>query len=182
MTEANSSPSDPSPAVPEAGSGLIRLSVVGTALFCLLGGLAAALPDTFTAAFVILSLLEFLAGMVAFVLAYLRAVDRSRTEAIGIGGLYFGAGAAPRRVQVLLMGSLTVQLVVSIIVAALRPYTPLAFGVLAPMWALGLAGMWVAAHGTFPARTPELTRAAQREADKERHRAASPPGRRRGTE
>ena len=66
--------------------------------------------------------------------------------------------APPRGpVQRALVGSLVVQCVVAVVVASVRLYSPMAFGILAPMWALGFTGLWVAAYGTFPERTPEPT-------------------------
>ena len=156
------------------GLGILRVTLAGTALFSLLGLAAALRQDDLTSAYVAVSLLEFFVGIVVFVLAFLRAVDRSRTEAIGIGGLFFASGSTPRRVQATLMGSLAVQVVVSITVASVHPYTGLAFGVLAPMWALGFAGLWVAAYGTFPERSPEPTMAARRDAARRSHRDSAP--------
>ena len=37
----------------------------------------------------------------------------------------------------------------------IRPFTPLAFGILVPMLGLGLIALWGARHGTFPARADE---------------------------
>ena len=139
----------------------IRASVIGTALF-VLAGVHATIDIDRPHFFVALSLLEFLIGTLVFALAFLRAVGRSRTETIGIGGLFFAAGSTPARVRAWLMGSLVVQTVAAIVFASIRLYTPVAFGVLAPMWALGLTGLWVAGHGTFPPREPEPTRAARR--------------------
>jgi hypothetical protein len=161
------------------GTGIIRTSLVGTAVFCVAGLLGAIWPDVFGLPFLVVSLVEFLIGCVAFVLAFLRAVDRSRTEAIGIGGLFFAAGSTPKRAQQALVGSLVVQTVVAIAVGSARLYSALAFGILAPMWALGLTGLWVAAYGDFPERTPEPTRAALRDADRRAHRAGG-SGERRG--
>ena len=144
---------------------MLRLSWSVTALFTVLA-VAAVFVDALVPAFVVVSLLMFAVGCVVFVLAFLRAVDRSRTETIGIGGLFFGAGTAPRRVQAVLMGALAVEVVVAVTVAVLRPYTALAFGTLAPMYGLGLAGLWVALFGVFPGRDPELTRAGRRDADR----------------
>jgi len=157
-----------------AGQGIIRASVIGTAIFTVLA-LAALATDALVPVFVIVSLFMFLAGSGVFLLAFFRAVDRSRTEAIGIGGLFFGAGSTPGRVQALLMASLAVEVVVSIAVAVIRLYTALAFGTLAPMWALGLAGLWVARYGAFPARAADPTRTALRDADRAAHRRPAEP-------
>jgi hypothetical protein len=169
---------DPGSEGPVPGTGIIRASVAGTALFSVIGVLGAIWPDVFGVPFLVVSLVEFVIGCVVFVLAFLRAVDRSRTEAIGIGGLFFAAGSTPRRVQQALIGSLVVQTVVAIVVGSVRLYGVMAFGILAPMWSLGLTGLWVAAYGTFPPRTPEPTRAALRDADRRAHRSVgSPEGR-----
>jgi hypothetical protein len=167
---------DGEPALP--GAGIIRVSIGGTALFTVVGVLGAIWPDGFAGAFLVVSLVEFLVGSVVFFLAFLRAVDRSRTEAIGIGGLFFAAGTAPRPAQRALVGSLVVQCVVAVVVAWVRLYSPMAFGILAPMWALGFTGLWVAAYGTFPERTPEPTRAALRDADRRAHKAGGSADRR----
>ena len=82
------------------------------------------------------------------------AAARSRDDAMGIGGLFFLAGSAPRAVQRHLMGSLAVQLVVAVVAAALDPFTPLAFGTLVPVLPLGLAGLWSVRHGMFDPATP----------------------------
>jgi hypothetical protein len=156
------------------GSGILRATVIGTVVFSALGLAAALMPDALTSPYVALSLFEFFVGIVVFVLAFLRAIDRSRTEAIGIGGLFFASGSAPKRVQFILVGSLTVQVVVSIVVASFHLYTGLAFGVLAPMWALGFTGLWVGAYGTFPERAPEPTMSARRDAARRTHRDSAP--------
>jgi hypothetical protein len=155
-----------------AGRPIVRASLAGTAIFTLLAVLAV-LVEAIVPVFVVVSLLMFAAGCVLFVVAFLAAVDRSRTETIGIGGLFFGAGSMPGRVQLLLMGSLTVEVVVGVGAAIVRLYTALAFGTLAPMWALGLSGLWAARFGRFPSHAPELTRAGQR--DVQRRQAAGRP-------
>ena len=158
----------------QPGRGILRATVSGTAAFSLWGLAAALMPDALTSPYVALSLFEFFVGIVVFVLAFLRAIDRSRTEAIGIGGLFFASGSSPKRVQLILVGSLTVQVVVSIVVASFHLYTGLAFGVLAPMWALGFTGLWVGAYGTFPERPPEPTMSARRDAARRTHRNSAP--------
>lgn len=136
------------------GSGLIRLSWIGTVISVVTCGANAATGDRDD---YLLSagpaLVLFALGCGAFLWAFAVAVARSRHEAIGVGGLYFLAGCAPRAVQRTMLSSLAVQATVPLAVAIARPFT--AFGVLAPMWALGLAGLWGARRGTFPARVDE---------------------------
>jgi hypothetical protein len=96
----------------------------------------------------------FFAGCAVFALDIALAAARSRDDAMGIGGLFFLAGSAPRPVQVHLLGSLAVQVAVAVLGAALHPFTPLAFGTLVPTSALALAGLWSVRHGLFPAAGP----------------------------
>ena len=88
-----------------------------------------------------------------FLWAFAVAVDRSRSDAIGIGGLFFLQGSAPRAVQVRLLGSLAVQATVAVGTAAVHPFTSQAFAVLAPMFGVGLAGLWGARYGRFEPRS-----------------------------
>jgi hypothetical protein len=180
--EADERPEIPVPPGGLPGTGILRASLIGTGLFTVVGVLGVLAPDTFGPVFLVVSLLEFLLGTFIFFLAFLRAVDRSRTEAIGVGGLFFAAGTAPKPAQRALIASLVVQTVVAIVVGSVRLYTVMAFGIMAPMWSLGLTGLWVATYGTFPERTPEPTRAALRDADRRAHRAGSPSDRRKRTE
>jgi hypothetical protein len=102
---------------------------------------------------VAVDLVLFFAGCVAFAWAYLRAVGRSRTDAISLGGLFFlGEGVAPRRIATWLWAVFAVQVVVAVATAAARPFTELAFGVLVPMFGLAMLALWGAIHGTFPSR------------------------------
>lgn len=140
------------PADARPGWGLVRLSWAGTALFAVPAVLAVPVEDLRGASAGV-DLVLFAAGVGAFLAAYARAVSRSRTHAIGIGGLFFLAGdVAPGWVRRHLLGSLAAQVVVSLGTAAAAPYTPMAFGVLVPMYGLGMAGMWGARHGAFGPR------------------------------
>ena len=134
------------------GAGVIKASWAGTIVFAISAGIATVDPDALGAPAVVVSLVLFAAGTVAMFWAFLIAVERSRTDAIGIGGLYFAAGTAPRAVQRLLMGSLALQVVVAFTTASIRVFTSLAFGILVPVWGLGLAGLWCARHGEFAPR------------------------------
>lgn len=136
---------------PAQGVVLVRGSWVGTLIF-IVSAVAALLDEAYEAAFVIVSCALFGLGIVAFLLAYAIAVSRSRYDAMGIGGLFFLQGSAPKRVQALLMGSLAVETVVAFSVASARVFTPLAFGILVPMFGLGVAGLWGARYGVFDER------------------------------
>ena len=137
-------------------------SWIGTGLLAVTAIPAAIAPAPFVAVAVGVSLLLFAVGTAAFLWAYAVAIGRSRTDLIGMGGLFFLAGSAPRAVQRSLWGSLAVEVVVAVATAAARPFTPLAFGVLAPMFGLGVMGLWGAKFGTFPPRPPEPARPGRR--------------------
>ena len=135
------------------GAALMRLSDVVTVVFAVAAVTSAVALDHLNVLIVVVSLVLFVAGCVAFLWAYAIAVGRSRTDAIGIGGLFFLEGSAPRRVQVRLLGALAIQVVVAVGTAAAHPFTSQAFAVLVPMFGLGVAGLWGARHGRFAARS-----------------------------
>ena len=135
------------------GEGIVRASWIGTALFGVTSGVGAVLSALDAVALVV-SLVLFGAGIAAFVVAYARAVSRSRTDRIGVMSMFFLEGSvAPRPVRRLLLGSFLVQVLVAVAVAAARPNTSLAFGILVPVYGLSLAGLWGARHGSFRPRT-----------------------------
>ena len=100
---------------PEPGTRFFQLSWVGTIAFVVTAGAAATSPSTFELAAVAVSLTLFFAGIVTMLWAFFIAVNRSRVDAIGVGGLYFGAGSTPKVVRWNLLGATTVQLVAGIV-------------------------------------------------------------------
>ena len=134
------------------GSEILRLSWIGTLVFSVTAIAAAISPPIFEIPALIVAVTLFGGGLITMMWAFLIAVERSRTDAIGIGGLYFAAGSAPKPVGRILMGSLAIQVIVGLVTASVRVFTSLAFGTLAPLWGLGLAGMWCARHGVFESR------------------------------
>jgi hypothetical protein len=144
-----------------AGRGLVVANVVGVAVFVAVAVAEALATGPFTLAgpytyvLIVVSLVEFALGSLAFLWAFGIAVLRSRAEAIGMGGLYFLAGSAPRNVQVWMMGAWTIQIIVAFTSASLGMFTGAAFALLAPMWGIGLAGLWSARHGSFPPRVEQ---------------------------
>lgn len=156
MAAPEPEPDDPRP---EPGAGheddgpaIVNVSFAGTGLYVGAAIIATITPDGFGGALAGVSLTLFAAGVVAFLWSYGIAVSRSRVDAIGIGGLYFLAGSAPKVVRVRLLGALAVEVVVAIATSSIRPFTAVAFGILVPIFGLGLAGLWGARYGTFPPR------------------------------
>jgi hypothetical protein len=139
-----------------AGSLIVKLAFAGTGLFlvtAIVGALVEGFPRNLAA---VVAFGLFVAGVIAFFAAYARAVSRSRVDNISVGALYLMLGSAPRGAQVRLLGCLALQLVVAIATSVatsdVRPFTPLAFGLLVPMFGLACCGLWSAYHGVFPAR------------------------------
>lgn len=137
-----------------SGARILWASLIGTTLF-VVATLIGTIAIDVVVITVVVSLLLFAIGTAVFFVAYVKAIGRSRYEAIGMGGLFFLAGTAPRRVQAVLLGSLAVEVVVGLVAASIRIYSPVAFALLVPMYGLGLAGLWGATYGTFPPREPD---------------------------
>ena len=138
---------------PDPGAGLIKVAYVGTAALVLSSAAAAIAPDTFGVAHGAFSVLLFVIGTGAMLWAYGLGVSRSRTELVGIPGLFLLADdVAPPSVCRALRGATAVQVLAVVVAASFRPYTEVAFGVLAPMFGLGLMGLWAGRYGTFPPR------------------------------
>jgi hypothetical protein len=131
---------------------VVRPAVIATVAFAVASVMAVA--SEAAAGFVaVFDLILFALGVLAFARTLLLAASRSRTDELSVAGIWFLNGSAPRPIQVWLLGCLAVQVVVAVVAASLRPYTSVAFGVLVPMFGLGLSGLWAARSGTFPPRT-----------------------------
>ena len=147
------------------GSAIVRLNVAGTGVF-----VASALAATIVfdgaakSQAVVVSLVLFALGVVFFVWGYWTAVQRSRREVMSVTELYFLVGpSVDRRVARAMNALLSTQVVVAVVTALARSSTPaadgtstpgstLAFGVLVPVFGLGLNGLWASIHGRFPER------------------------------
>lgn len=149
-----------------AGQAIVRADLVGTAVFTVSAVLAAAVfNDPFRLQGVVVSLVLFAVGVVGFAWSYGVAVQRSRTDEIAVSQLYLLMGpAVPAAVRNRMNAALGVQTVVALATAIARSSTDgragstLAFGVLVPMFGLGMNGLWAARHGHFePRRRPETT-------------------------
>ncbi|HZN13021.1 MAG TPA: hypothetical protein VFB78_02035 [Acidimicrobiales bacterium] len=136
---------------------IIAASWIGTGLFALTAVGDVVTADLKVPAFVV-AMAMFVVGTGVFLAALVIAAGRSRDKEIGMGGLFFLQGSAPGDVQRHLLGSLAVEVVVAFATAGAKPYTSLAFGILAPVYGLGLAGLWAAKRGEFGPRAPRPRR------------------------
>jgi hypothetical protein len=149
---------------PPPGSGLVNATFLGTGLLVGTSLAAAVAPDTFGLPHAVLSCVLFAVGTGALLWAYALGVTRSRTDAVTIPGLFFLAGdTAPAEVRRPLRIALAVEVVAVVVAASIRPYTEVAFGILAPMYALGLMAAWGGRHGTFAPRAPKEPRGRRTE-------------------
>jgi uncharacterized membrane protein len=143
------------------GEVIVRADVIGTVVFAATAIYAAAVFST-TAQWVgaITAMALFAVGVFAFLWSFWNAVQRSRTEQIGVMQMYLLLGEpTPSRVRRVMLLMLAVQIAVALTTAFARseaedgtPGTSLAVGILVPMFGLGLNGLWCAFHGVFPPR------------------------------
>jgi hypothetical protein len=95
------------------------------------------------------SLALFLASLPVWIYAFGLAVVRSaRGDDIAVASWVFLVGSAPDDVRRALLGAAALSAVIGVATAWGNP-----FCVLVPMFHLGLAALWGARHGTYPART-----------------------------
>jgi hypothetical protein len=136
---------------------LERINILGTVLFVISASLAAVVfTSVFRTLGVIVAVMLFAVGVAAFIWGYFTAVQRSRYEDISVATLFFLVGdVATRKVRWLMNGCLVAQGSCGLITALARTSTngrsgsTLAFGVLVPLFGIGLNGLWASRHGTF---------------------------------
>ena len=138
---------------PALGRRLVNVVFIGTGALVATSIAAAAAPDAFGPVHAALSIGLFVIGTGAMLWAYALGVSRSRTELITIPGLFLLAGdVAPRPTRRALRVATAIEIVAVVAAASIRPYSEVAFGILAPMFGLGLMGVWGGRYGEFPPR------------------------------
>jgi hypothetical protein len=131
-----------------AGRGIAVASWVGDVLFAVTAIPVATGVDALDDAAVVVALLLFFASLVVWCWALgLAAVRTTRGDDVQVMSLFLLEGRVPSRVRWVLYGSFLVCLAITVGTAAANP-----FGVLVPMWPLGLVGLWGARHGAYPPR------------------------------
>lgn len=141
------------------GDNVVRLDVVGTVVFTAMSGIGVAVNGLRVPA-AVFSVVLFAIGVATFIWSYISALERSRTDELGVANLYLLTGpTATKPVKRAMMASLYLQVAVCIATAAVgfsqlsgAEANPLAFGMLVPMFGLGLNGLWASRLGTFGPR------------------------------
>ncbi len=136
---------------------IVRVNVIGTALFVVSASAAAVFFTSFFRAIgVLVALVLFAIGVASFIWGFFTAAQRSRYDSISVASLYFLVGnVSSVKVRRLMNGSLIVQVLCGLVSALSRTSTngragsTLAFGVLVPLFGLGLNGLWSSRHGLF---------------------------------
>ncbi|MHB1090996.1 MAG: hypothetical protein ACYC0U_08070 [Ilumatobacteraceae bacterium] len=136
---------------------LVRINILGTGLFVISASVAAVMfTPVFRMLGVVVAMVLFAVGVAVFIWGYFTAVQRSRYESISVASLYFLLGdVANSKVRRLMNGCLIVQAVWGLLTAFARtstdgrPGSTLAFGVLVPLFGIGLNGLWASRHGSF---------------------------------
>jgi hypothetical protein len=144
-------PTDQADPTTGPGHAIVRTDLAGTAVFVVAAAAGIADPDGLAVGTAAISVAMFVIGCATFLWAFAIAVGRSRTDEVTLGGVYFLSGA-PKWARSRLLGALAVQILIALVAGIVRIYTPVAFVALAPMFGLGLAGLWGARHATFPPR------------------------------
>lgn len=138
---------------PPPGDGLVNLLFAGTGAVVGTSLAGALLPDTFRFVHAILSGVLFAIGTGALLWGYALGVSRSRAVVVTLPGLFFLSGdTAPAEVRRRFHLALAVEVVAVVAAALIRPDTEVAFGVLAPVFGLGLMALWGGRFGVFAAR------------------------------
>jgi hypothetical protein len=129
---------------------VVKPAVWGTIAFAAVTAVGVTGGDAASPFVIIFDVILFALGVLAFVRTLLVAAERSRTEELSVAGIWFLAGA-PKDIRLWLLGAFALQIVIGLGGGAAKP-EPGAFGVLVPVFGLGLCGLWAVRSGTFPPR------------------------------
>lgn len=137
---------------------MVISSRLGTGAFCVATVLGVVWVDHGGLVAQIVALVLFAAGCVAFGRAYIAAVGRSRREQVPTLVVFLQMPGAAPALRAEFRVATALQFAAGLAGASLRPFSALAFGILAGVYGLGLTGLWGATYGVFPRRTPDAER------------------------
>ena len=156
----------------DAGAGIVRYDVAGTAIFVVAMAVAVPLRNARSGQVLIaaVSMVLFAAGAATSLWAYAAALERSRTENVGVANLFLLSGeTAPLPVRRTMWLCSGVQIAVALAGAIIGVVgldegrlNALAFGVLVPMFGIGANGLWAARHGRYGPRIAPKERPSNR--------------------
>jgi hypothetical protein len=156
-------------------SRVIGVDLAGTALFVVAVLIAVPFRSHRFAQFLIggVSMALFAVGVASTLWAYARALERSRVEEVGVANLYLLTGpTAPKPVRRVMTAALTTQIVAAVVGAWVGvvglgegELNALAFGVLVPMFGIGMNGVWAALHGSYGPRVGRAVSRTEHEID-----------------
>lgn len=143
-------------------SRLVRVNLIGTAVFVVALAIGLPFKDDRPAQVmvVVVSLVLFAIGIATGLWAYAQALERSRVQEVGVANLFLLTGAtAPSAVKRSMAVALAVQIVAAVIGASIgmadlqeSQLNAMAFGVLVPMFGIGMNGAWAARYGSYGPR------------------------------
>ncbi|MBI4936152.1 MAG: hypothetical protein HY828_19935 [Actinobacteria bacterium] len=154
-------------------SRLVRTNLIGTAVF--VATLAVAVPlrseRVGQVLIAVVSLVLFAVGIATSLWAYTTALERSRVEEVGVANLFLLTGnTAPKPVKRAMSAALAVQVVAALVGASIgvaglqeSDLNALAFGVLVPMFGIGMNGTWAARYGSYGPRVNASTPSGRNE-------------------
>jgi hypothetical protein len=134
---------------------VVRPAVWGTVAFAVVSLMGVTGGSGIEPFVIVFDVILFTLGVLAFIRTLLVAAERSRTEELSVAGIWFLAGA-PTPIRLWLLGCLAAQVVIGLAAGFAQP-EPGAFGVLVPVYGLGLCGLWAVRSGTFPPRRSRMT-------------------------
>lgn len=131
---------------------LARLDLGGTIAFLVVTVAAGIVGDDAAAVNLIACAVLFVVGSAIWAWGFVLAAARSRDEVLDLAGLFYLTGSAPRPARRWFLGLWFAQ--IAIAVAAI-PLTSPPFGVMVPVFGIGIITLWAATRGTFPERPVE---------------------------
>jgi hypothetical protein len=151
---------------------LVRANVIGTVVFGVAVCVGLPLQDerAVQIVFGVISMVLFGIGATGCLWAYVNALERSRSDEIGVANLFLLTGTtAPHPVKRTMTLALIAQVALALggaIVGASglsgNQVNVLAFGILVPMFGLAMNALWAARHGRFASRADSAVQPSNR--------------------
>jgi hypothetical protein len=156
----------------QPSTALVRADIVGTSVFVVAVAVGIPLRDqrSIQVVFGVVSMALFAIGAAGCLWAYISALERSRSDEIGVANLYVLTGpTAPKPIKRTMTAALVVQSVLALtgaIVGSLslsgNQVNALAFGILVPMFGLAMNALWAVRHGRFGPRLDKSVQPSNR--------------------